>query len=112
MLESVDQNKLWRYKQRYHDISKSQIDQQIVYRCPRNKSVFLILLQSFKFLSFSKLHMSQIIFSNPKIKQKNITNLPSFQKDIETILQLVLTALRTNASLTILIYIRSFRGDL
>ena len=90
MLEGVDQNKLWRYKQRYHDISKSQIDQQTVYRCPRNKGVFFILLQSFKFLSVSKLHMSQITFSNPKIKQWNTTYLPSFQRDIETILQLVL----------------------
>ena len=112
MLESVDQNKLWRYKQRYHDISKSQIDQQTVYRCPRNKGVFFILLQSFKFLSVSKLHMSQITFSNPKIKQWNTTYLPSFQRDIETILQLVLKVFRTNASLTIQIYIWSFRGNL
>ena len=42
MLESVDQNKLWRYKQRYHDISKSQIDQQIVYRRPRNEVCFYL----------------------------------------------------------------------
>ena len=34
------------------------------------------------------------MFSNPKIKQRNITYLPSFQTDIETILQLVLTVLR------------------
>ena len=32
--------------------------------------------------------------SNPKIKQRNITYLPSFQTDIETILRLVLTVLR------------------
>ena len=38
--------------------------------------------------------MSQIIFSNPKIKQRNLTYLPSFQTDIETILRLVLTVLR------------------
>ena len=34
------------------------------------------------------------MFSNPKIKQRNITYLPSFQTDIETILRLVLTVLR------------------
>ena len=53
MLESVDQNELWRYKQRYHDISKSQIDQQKVYWCPRNKNDFFVLLQSFKLPSVS-----------------------------------------------------------
>ena len=94
MLESVDQNALWRYKQRYHDISKSQIDQQIVHRRPRNKIDFSILLHSFKLLSVSKFHLWQIIFSNPKIKQRNITYLSSFQTDIKTILRLVLTVLR------------------
>ena len=34
------------------------------------------------------------MFSNPKIKQRNITYLSSFQTDIETILRLVLTVLR------------------
>ena len=34
------------------------------------------------------------MFSNPKIKQRNITYLPSFQTDIEAILRLVLTVLR------------------
>ena len=34
------------------------------------------------------------MFSNPKIKQRNITYLPSFQTDIETILRLILTVLR------------------
>ena len=34
------------------------------------------------------------MFSNPKIKQRNITYLPSFQTDIETILRLVLTVLK------------------
>ena len=34
------------------------------------------------------------MFSNPKIKQRNITYLQSFQTDIETILRLVLTVLR------------------
>ena len=34
------------------------------------------------------------MFSNPKIKQRNITYPPSFQTDIETILRLVLTVLR------------------
>ena len=34
------------------------------------------------------------MFSNPKRKQRNITYLPSFQTDIETILRLVLTVLR------------------
>ena len=34
------------------------------------------------------------MFSNRKIKQRNITYLPSFQTDIETILRLVLTVLR------------------
>ena len=97
MLESVDQNKLWRYKQRYHDISKSQIDQQIVYRCPRNKSVFL----SYFKVSSSYLSLN---FTCHKLYFQ-------IQTDIETILQLVLTVLRTNASFTILVYIRSFRGD-
>ena len=57
MLESVDQNELWRYKQRYHDISKSPIDQQIVHRRPRNIIDFSILLHSFKLLSVSKFHL-------------------------------------------------------
>ena len=48
---------------------------------------------------------SQIIFSNPKIKQRNVTYLPSFHTDIKTVLQSVLTVRRTNASFTILIYI-------
>ena len=34
------------------------------------------------------------MFSNPKIKQRNITYLSSFQTDIETVLRLVLTVLR------------------
>ena len=34
------------------------------------------------------------MFSNPKIKQRNITYLSSFQTDIKTILRLVLTVLR------------------
>ena len=34
------------------------------------------------------------MFSNPKIKQRNVTYLSSFQTDIETILRLVLTVLR------------------
>ena len=49
--------------------------------------------------------MSQIIISNPKIKQRNVTYLPSFHTDIKTVLQSVLTVRRTNASFTILIYI-------
>ena len=72
-------------------------------------SLFCFKVSSYSlFLNFT----SQIIFSNPKIKQRNVTYLPSFHTDIKTVLQSVLTVRRTNASYNTDIYIQSFRGDL